>query len=326
MAEFEAIEQSPGFKDRKTRLVVFGVLQIILGSICALFIPLMIFGAIASRIKSPHNSSFRTMIPVFLIYSLAAIWFIFMGIGSIKAKRWARALILISSWFWLICGTLGFVFMMRIIPNMFNKTGENSQQVPAAVETAVICVMIAFMAGFYIIIPGLLVLFYSGRNVKATVEYRDPQIRWTDKCPLPVLAISFISAVWAISMFWMAIYNWAIPFFGILLSGIPGAIITVIFILLLAYTVYGTYKLDMKAWWCALLVFTCWFLSAIITFSQVDMLTYYQKMGYSQQQIESMKQYVTMFGSNMSLFMGFWAIVVIAYLVYIRRYFTSASH
>jgi hypothetical protein len=246
-----------------------------------------------------------------------------MGIGSVVARRWARALILVSSWLWLICGALGFVFMMRVIPNMFNKMGENSQ-IPAAVEIAVICVMIAFMAVFYVIIPGLLVLFYSGRNVKATVEYRDPQIRWTDKCPLPVLAISFISAGWAISMFCVAIYNWTIPFFGSLLSGTQGAIVILVLTLLLVYMAYGTYKLDIKAWWCALLIIIGWSLSTIITFSRVGIQAYYDKMGFSAQQLESMKQYGTIFGSNMVLFTSFWAIAVIVYLIYIRRYFTKS--
>ena len=325
MAEFEETTQSPGFIDRKTRLVVFGVLQIILGCIFTLLVPLMIFGVIASRKNAAGGADFKTMIPGVLIYILMAVWFIWMGIGSVMARRWARALILISSWLWLICGTLGFVFMIRIIPTMFNKMGENGQ-LPEAARIVMIYVMMMFMAGFYIIIPGLLVLFYRGRDVKATVEYRDPKIRWTDKCPLPVLAVSFINAGWAISMFWMAMYNWTVPFFGSLLSGIPGAIIVLILILLLAYAAYGTYKLDIKGWWCALIAIAGWSSSTIITFTRVDIQTYYQRIGFSAQQLESMKQYGTLWCSNMSLFMGLWAVAVIAYLVYIRRYFKSASH
>jgi hypothetical protein len=68
-----------------------------------------------------------------------------------------------------------------------------------------------------------------------------------------------------------------------------------------------------------------WSLSTIITFSRVGIQAYYDKMGFSGQQLESMKQYSALLGSKMNLFFGFWAIVVVAYLVYIRRYFIGDS-
>jgi hypothetical protein len=325
MAECEVMVQSPDFKDRKVRLVVFGILQIILGSIFMLITALTIFGMImmAARKNADADVNVRAMIPGLLIYIPMAVWFIWMGIGSVMTRRWARALILVSSWLWIICGAMGFVFMLRFLPNMYDKMGETGQMSKAAVMAAK-CVAMIFMAVFYIIIPGLLVLFYSGRNVKATCAYRDSKIRWTDKCPLPVLAISLVTVGWAISILWMAMYHWTIPFFGSILSGTPGAIATLALSLLLAYTAYGTYKLNMKAWWCALLVIIGWSLSTIITFSCVSMQTYYDKMGFSGKQLESMKQFGDMFGPNMNLFMGFWAVVVVVYLVCIRKYFKSA--
>jgi len=37
-----------------------------------------------------------------LFYALLAVLFVWLGIGSIMARRWARALVLVSSWFWLV--------------------------------------------------------------------------------------------------------------------------------------------------------------------------------------------------------------------------------
>jgi MFS family permease len=324
MAECEVMSQSPDFKDRKVRLVVFGILQIILGSIFMLVTALTVFGVIMMTVHKNADVDARAAIPGVLFYILLAFWFVWMGIGSVMTRRWARALILVSSWLWLICGTLGFVFLLRFLPNMYDKMAENGQM-PKAAVMAVECTVITIMGIFYIVIPGLLILFYSGRNVKATCERRDSKIRWTDKCPLPVLGISIVNAGWAVSMLWMAIYNWTVPFFGSILSGTSGAAATLALSLLLAYTAYGTYKLNMKAWWCALMIILGWSLSTIITFSCVSMQTYYDKMGFSGKQLESVKQYGDMFGSNMNLFVGLWAVVVIAYLVCIRKYFKSAS-
>ncbi|MHC4159886.1 MAG: hypothetical protein ACYSSO_12490, partial [Planctomycetota bacterium] len=241
-----------------------------------------------------------------------------------KARRWARALILVSSWVWLICGACGFVFALLFLPNMYDQMGE-SGQVPMETVIVVKWVMMAFTAVFYVVIPGLLVLFYRGKHVKATCEYRDPQVRWTDKCPLPVLGVSLVCASWAVSLPCMGVYKWIIPFFGVVLSGIPGAIVILLLTLLLAYTAWGVYKLDMKAWWCALLLFVCWFFSTIITFSCVSIQSFCDKMDLPKQALEMTKQHSTLWGPTTSLFMGFWVIIILVYLIYIRKYFIGDS-
>jgi len=330
MAEYETA-QAAGFKDRKTRLVVFGILQIIFGGLCTLLVPFMILGMIMSATVNKGNAaagaSLRMMIPGILIYLLLAVWFIWMGIGSIRTRRWARALILVSSWLWLITGAIGFAFMLLFLPTMYDQMGE-SGQIPISPQEAVVIMkytMMAFMAVFYVIIPGLLVLFYSGKDVKATCEYRDPHVRWTDKCPLPVLGVSLVCALWAVSLLFMGAYGWVIPFFGTILSGIPGAIVIFVLILLLAYIARGTYKLDIKAWWCVLLVNIVWFLSTIITFSCVSMQTFYEKMNFPEQQLEKMKQFIVLWEHIMYLPLVFWVVVVLAYLLYIQRYFVGVS-
>ncbi len=326
MAEYAEAVENPGFKDRKVRLVVLGILQIILGGLCALIVPFIILGMVVSAAAgkgAAEGFSLRMMIPGVLFYVALAVWFIWMGIGSVKARRWARALILISSWLWLIGGVCGFISILVILPNMFDKMGA-SGEMPKDAVIIMKYVMAALWAVIYVVIPGVLVLFYSGKDVKATCEYRDPQERWTDKCPLPVLVVSFVSAAWAVSILSMGIYKWTIPFFGSFVSGMTGAIVILVLTLLLAYTAWGAYKLDIKAWWCALLVHIGWSFSAIITFSTVGMDKFYERMDFPREQLDMMKQYGTLWESSMSLILGFWAIIILAYLIYVRRYFIDA--
>jgi hypothetical protein len=321
MAEYAEAVENLSFKDRKVRLVILGTLQIIFGGFCALMVPLMIFGMVISAAYgkgAAEGVSLRAMIPGILLYLALAVWFIWVGIGSVMVRRWARALILVSSWLWLICGLCGLVWMLTVIPNMYEKMGESSQM-PKAAITVVKYVMTVFLAVIYVVIPGIFVLFYSGKDVKATCEYRDPQERWTDKCPLPVLAVSLVSAVWAVSILSVGIYGWTVPFFGSILSGMAGAIIILVLALVLAYIARGAYKLDVKAWWCALLVHVGWSFSAIITFSTVGMEEFYKKMNFSGQQLGIIKQSGTLWGSSMGLFLGFWAVVVLAYLILIIK-------
>jgi hypothetical protein len=327
MTENEEIMQSSDFKDRKTGLVVFGILQIILGGFCVLAVPFMVMGMIVSTAlpdssAPPINTAM--LIPGILFYVLAAAWFIWMGIGSVKARRWARALILVSSWLWLICGIGGFIFMLLLMPQMFERMGQSGQMPPAA-ATVMKYVMMGFMTVFYVIIPAVLVLFYGSKNVKATCEFRDSQVRWTDKCPLPVLAASLLFGVWAVSMLFCGGYGWTVPFFGFIATGIKGAAIALVGMLLFGYTAWGLYKLSIKAWWCAVLLTILWSLSTAITFSRVSLLDFYQKMNFPQQQLEIMKQCGMPDTSTMVLFFGLWFVGFLAYLLYTKKYFALPS-
>jgi len=327
MTENEEMMQSSDFKDRKTGLVVFGILQIILGGLCALLVPFMIIGMIASAVLKDSSAppiNIRTMIPGVLFYALAAVWFIWIGIGSIKARRWARALVLVTSWLWLICGTVGLIFVLLLMPDIYDKMGESGQMPPGA-AILMKYVMTGFMAVFYVIIPAVLVLFYGSKNVKATCEFRDSKIRWTDKCPLPVLALSLLFGFWAVSMLSLAGYRWAIPFFGTILTGITGAVVALVGMLLFGYVAWGLYKLRIKAWGCAVILIILWALSTGITFSRVGMLDVYEKMNFPEQQLEIMKQCDMPEGSTMALFFGLWVVGLLVYLLYTKKYFASPS-
>ena len=323
MANHEEAMQSSEFKDKKTGLIAFGIIQIIFGGFCALMIPFMILGMLVSTIsaKSPTPPmSARLMIPGVLFYVILAIWFISMGIGSIKTRRWARAIILVSSWLWLIGGIFGLIFMLLLMPGMYDQMAKDTQMPRQAVLIAK-SVMIGFMTIFYVIIPAVFVLFYGNKNVKATCEFRDPQVRWTDKCPLPVLAVSFIFATWAASMLFMFFYRWTIPFFGFIVSGLTGVAVVLIVMLLSAYAAWGTYKLNIKAWWCSVLLIIAWALSNGITFSRVSISDFYEKMNFPQQQIATIKQLASLNTSTIVLFAGLWSLVFLGYLLYIRKYF-----
>jgi len=313
----------PDFKDRTTGLIVFGILEIIFGAFCALMVPLMIFGMFVSA--GLHKGSTppvgaSMMIPGILFYVLIAGWFIWMGIGSIKARRWARALLLVTSWFWLISGMIGLVFMLVFLPNMYDQMGK-SGQMPQQMAAIMKYALIGFMVVFYFIIPAALVFFYGSKHVKATCERKDPKIRWTDRCPLPVLAVSLISGFWAASMLLMGFYGWTIPFFGLILTGTAGAGAAIVSMLLLGYVAWGTYRLSVKAWWCAVVLTIAWGISTGITFSRVTLMDLYAKMNFPAQQLEIMKQFAQS-ASWMVLFSVLWVVVVLAYLLYTRRYFT----
>ena len=322
-----AVIEEVGFKDRKVRLMVFGGLQIILGCFSALAVASMIAGTFLSRTfgnGAAEGVSLKTMIPAILVYVLAAVWFVSMGFGSVQARRWARALVLVTSWLWLICGTMGFVMMLLLIPRITGYMEQNDN-LPKEAAVVVRVVMMVTLAVIYVVIPGLLVLFYSGKNVKATCEHWDRRVRWTDKCPLPVLGASIICVGWGIGLLSLGMHGWVIAFFGIVLNGIPGAIMVLVLVALLGYAVWGLYKLDNKAWWIAVLMIAGWAVSCFVTWSSGNMQLLYEKMNLPTQQLSRAKQYSFFLNPAMKWFIVLWATVLVGYFVFIKKYFDGGQ-
>ena len=311
------------FKDRKVGLVVFGIFQIILGALCALFIPLMILGMIAGR-NTAQGASLGTAIPGLIVYIFLAAWFISMGVGSIMARRWARALSLIFSWVWMICGVIGILFMAAISPALFAQMSQDPNLPPAALKIVKI-IMFGTLSVFYVFLPAVFLFFYRSPHVKATCEARDAQERWTDRRPLPVLALSLLFGFWALSMLFLAFYNWSLPFFGFILNGPAGAAAAIVLILLSAYVAWGTWHLRMAAWWCAVLSTLLWTLSTLVTFARMDLMDMYEKMNFPPEQIEMMKQTPMPPGELLIPFAVVSAICFLAYLFYTKRFFQPAA-
>lgn len=72
--------------------------------------------------------------------------------------------------------------------------------------------------------PLAILLFYGSANVRETCLFRDPQPRWTDRCPLPVLTVSAALAFQAYLLVGAAIPNAVTAFFGRILFGTPATI------------------------------------------------------------------------------------------------------
>jgi len=318
------LEKTTEYKDRITGLVAFGIIEIILGALFAImFISstlITLFMPFQQDTSSAMNSN--VMIVGLVFYVFLSALFIWLGIGSIKAKRWARTLWLIISWIGLIGGTIGLVWTAIVMLNM--GTISNTE-VPKLVTTIITCVSLGFMFIFYVVIPASLIFFYSSKHTKATCEHRDPNIRWTDRCPAPILALSLMCWYGAVTIFFVAFTGWAVPFFGQILSGTSGAIVVIISSAILVYIAWTSYRLKIVAWWTTLIMILFWGISNIITFSKVDLMEFYEKMNYTGQQLETMQQLNLPEKPLMVVMCISWMIISIAFLIFIKKYFTSET-
>ena len=316
----------PDYKDRSTGLVVFGILTLLVGCLAALFVPLMLFGQMmAAKAPNAPPVNHAALLPAMAVYGLLAVALIWLGIGSIKARRWARALLLIFSWSWLILG----VFMTGIMPFIMRKAMANlppdaktgQPVMPPAAIAGMIVGMVLFFGVFFVLVPAVWAFFYTSRHVKATCAARDPVPRWTDACPLPVLAFCLWTWLAVPMMLVMPLTGHAVmPCFGMFVTGLPGALFCLVIAAVWGVAGWWLYRLDVRGWWLILFAMVLFLASSLLTHAHHDISEMYQLMGYPQAQIDQIQKTGLLTGNRMNGMTALCSLPFLGYLLFIKKY------
>jgi len=318
------------YRDYRTGLIVFGILVTLLGGLLLLSVPVMVAALFLSAGKTAAAPSPRAVIPGMTMSAVLAVVFIWLGIGSMLCRRWARAILLIFSWSWLVIGILGMIFLAVLLPQITSVIDAaqppGQKPIPQGLKTAVMVTQAIFAFVMYVLVPGVLVLFYRSKHVKATCEARDPVVRWTDRCPLPVLAITLWASVGAAAMLaFPFFYNGIVPFFGVFLSGIPGSAVCVAIALLWAYAARALYRLELAGWWIVLVGTILFSVSGFVTYMRHDLMEVYRLMGYPEAQIAQLQKFNVFHGPMLAWSTLAFAMPLVIYLLFIRRFFTPPA-
>jgi len=243
------------------------------------------------------------------------------------ARRWARALLLIFSWFWLFVGIIMVPMLGFIMPKMFANLsayapkGQPLPPLPPGVLAGIMVGMFLFVGFFFILLPAIWIYFYKSGHVKATCEARDPVRRWTDACPLPLLGMSLWMMFGAPMLLAMPfLYHGVIPFFGMFLSGLAGSLLYVIAAALWACCAYLLYQRDVRGWWITLIAMLAYLASSLVTFARHDITEFYQLMGYPQAQIDQIQKMGLLTGNHMEWMTLFFMVPFMGYLLFVKQY------
>jgi len=305
----------PEYKDRRGGLMVFGVLEILIGSFCALVLAgLLIAVGMAPQLAESLNP--RVMGFAAIMYGFIAAALIWLGIGSILCRRWARALGLVASWSGLLAGLCMVGTYALFARDILAELAAN----PASLTG--VAFSIIFLMTFFIVVPGAMVLFYRSSQVEATCARRDPVSRWTDRCPLPVLTLAVWLAFGTLSLLATPIaYGNIMPWFGRLLTGTPSMLALLISAAIGFCLAWGTYRLKPAAWWLTLAFFTFFSVSAAVTFVKVDLAEVYRRMGYPERLIEQMNNLKLYSGGALAWCLAVVYVLFLVYLIWIRKFF-----
>jgi hypothetical protein len=314
---------SVSHQDRSTGLLVFGILTILMGALCALFVVLMLSSQ-ALVARDPSLANPRSLIPGVVLYGALAVAFVWLGIGSIRARRWARALLVILSGGWLLMGIGSLIAVVLVLPSAFSGDLPGEAKIDPATLGVITTIITGFTGIVFVLIPAIWAFFYSGKNVRATCEHRDPVVRWTDRCPLPVLGVSLWTALLAFGLLFTMVAGTAVvPLFGFLLAGFPAAAVCLGLALLWFWAAWRLYRCDILAWWIVVVSMVGFTISSILTYSRHNLSELYTLMGYSPAQIAAMEPYALP-QAFVTWGILLWILPVLGFLLYIRRYFRAA--
>jgi hypothetical protein len=320
MNEPSAVPISVEYRDQRPGLIAFGVVEILLGGLCASMVILVAAGAaLASRQGSALP--WRSLVPGLAGYGALSVILVWLGVGSILCRRWARALLVIVSWSVLLGGVFTMGFFIVFIRALAGGSGADSH-----VALVMLVVVLIILAIFTVVVPGTMAFFYGRKPVKATCEARDPVRRWTDACPLPVLATSLwfgVGALWILAMPFM--YGGIVPLFGVLVSGTKATIILLAGAALWIYLAWATYRLKIAGWWTALISFALFCASAAITFLKVDVMELYRRLGYPEEQIEQIRSLGVITGKIVTWWTITFYLLFLIFMLWIRKYFRAAT-
>lgn len=142
-------------------------------------------------------------------------------------------------------------------------------------------VMFTMTFVFGVLLPILLVWLNWSEDVKVTLEFCDPKERWTDRCPIPVLGISFVAGIGAMTSLVSFLIPWA-PFFGQILTGSAARLFFAVVILLLIFIAITSYRQKLVGWIAAAVLVVGSTVSGWLTFPHLNMTDLYAQMGMPQ--------------------------------------------
>lgn len=312
---------SETFKDRSSGLVVFGILEIAIGGFCALLIPLVLAVTVFSRslTGAAAGPDLRTLVPSLLIYGLIAVGFVWIGVGSIRARRWARAVMLSLAWLWLITGVLSMAVFWVLVPRWIGVAGMTD--LPGNAMGLVMLTTGLFLGFIYVLLPLGFVLFYRSEHVAATCRARDPGPSWVDDCPPQIVTLVLLYGICAGSLLVVPAYGFPFPFFGVILDGWVGALAWLAVLALLVVLMVGTVRRDQRTWTLAMVASLAAAVSSTVQAAVVPLSTWLDRMAMNADE----QQMMAAIGEpkptvRVLLSMAIWGSWIL-YLVTVRRFF-----
>lgn len=322
MKDTAAAPGHAAYRDASGGLIFFGICFILLGIFFLLLGGLSVLGVYVQRtagvVSAGPVSPVTSAIVAAVTYATMAAGAIWLGVGSLMARRWARALALLLSLLTLLGGGSGTLFVggaLWVRRDMLRAALPDGGGGPAAVGIAFAALLVFVM---YVVIPTVTLLFFRRASVRLTCEARNPNPAWTDRCPLPVLGASLALLFGGVQALGGLVYP-VVPFFGRLLTGSPAQIVQALTGVAALLAAWWLYRLQVRGWWLSGLLLVGGSLSLLVTFQWLPPSAWADALQVPATD-ELQRLLVEAVAAPMAPWAALCAIVATAFLLYIRKF------
>lgn len=284
---------------RSVGLIAFGALQILIGCACALLV--LYIASSSDLVVRQGPAGGAALASGLSIYGVATVYFVSVGIGSMRRRRWARALSVVVSAMWLAGGLVTTLLVIVLLPVVKERTATSA------------AALIALTFLFAVLLPLAILYFYQREDVRLLCDTSDVA-RWTDRVPLPVLAVMIVLGFVSVGLF-ANLANPVISLFGTNVTGAPAAVTLLALAILSAWLVVQFYRLNETAWWTLVLLQVIGCVVAVVSLVRAP-----ANVSRSARDLSDI--YRSPF--FIAILVATW-LAYFAYLLYIRRYFALGS-
>lgn len=277
------------YQDRRTWLLVVGILQIVMGAGAWL---LALLSAVMAGSMARQGINTGSMISGVVFYGLGGAVFVALGVGTLRGRRWARAIWYVFSIGWLISGVIGLGAMIILMPGMIrNMIPEGAPTPPVAAMVVPMVVMGLFMLILMVVVPLIFLLFFRSPHVRATCEAMNPDASWTDALSAPLLAAMLWMGLLTVTFLCMPLaYQGVFPAFGRYLHGAVGIGLWVLAGVMCGVSTYGLSQRAVWGWSLAMLMVLLFAATSIVTYVEAGARELYEAMGMLPMQMEMMER------------------------------------
>ncbi|MDB5320201.1 MAG: hypothetical protein JWN40_1832 [Phycisphaerales bacterium] len=331
---------------RRGALVGFGVGSILIGTVagCSVF-GLVMAVAMAVGFGGGKALPVPELIVALLMYASTATLFIWVGIDSIRCKRWVRPVVIAVGWITIVSAVFGLAFLLvaaKDLPVLMSSSGQMTMTTntittagPGGTTVSTVAMTSGPMSGgdatmaFWsmlifgllgLLIAGAYVWFYSTAAVRRTLEAYSPAPSWSERCPLPVFVACAALLMGGLTTAGTA-YEQAVPFFGTYVKG-AGAIVLDLGAAGAMFAAMALmYRMKPLGWWLAVVVIGLGFASAAITLWTLGTMEFYRRGHATADDLDRLARSAVMSGVTPLIFVLAMGGMSVGYLTAVYRYF-----
>jgi hypothetical protein len=318
------------FGDRSGRIKGMGIFQIVIGSFFALFTLLFVlknvflYSSTASAIPIPLG----TRIGVAFSWLMLSVSFLWIGIGTVRLRRWVPKVILAINWPILIMFGLTImtaIWYAPIIMRAYIASAPAGQAALYGKSADVMTIVAVILSIVYVLIPLLHVLLFRGREVQMTCDRHNPSPCWTDALPTSVVCLFLSLSALSFGSVGQGLSGTSIRL-GLVLTGVPAHLSGVLAAVAGAFIARYVVSRSLAAWWSAVIFLAIMFGGSVSTFFLMDLGEFYRMSGFvPEERIVAIEPLLSPLTQAIRVLIGINAAAIMVFMALVKKHFKPST-